>query len=249
MPYDARFYDTYSDDSRRSADAFASVLAADLAPQSVLDVGCGIGTWLRAFLDAGVETVVGVDGPYVDRDQLLIPPDRFVASDLTQPLRLPATLPQTFDLAVSMEVGEHLPDSASRTLVRSLTSHASAVLFSAAIPHQGGTDHINEQWQRYWARRFADEGFQVVDRFREPLWEDDRVAYYYVQNALLYVREDRLAESPALQPYAVAPDDATLDRVHPRKWMETHDPRHQSLRNVLTALPHSLRAALARRMG
>jgi len=71
MPYDSAFYDTYSDESERSAAAFAALLVDALAPQSVLDVGCGIGTWLRAFQTAGVEAIVGVDGPYVDRDQLL----------------------------------------------------------------------------------------------------------------------------------------------------------------------------------
>ena len=249
MPYDARFYDTYSDESRRSAEAFAAVLMRELAPRSVLDVGCGVGTWLRAFADAGAATVVGVDGPHVDPGQLLVPADRFVARDLTRPLRLPDALPQSFDLAVSMEVGEHLPDSASRTLVRSLTARAPAVLFSAAIPHQGGTDHVNERWQRYWAARFADEGFQPVDRFKAELWESSTVAYYYVQNALLYVRRDRLAELPGLRRYTVDPEDPALDRVHPRKWLEAHDPRRQPLRRVLRALPHAVRAAVGRRLG
>lgn len=249
MPYDAAFYDTYSDDSGRSAAVFASLLTDELRPQSVLDVGCGIGTWLRAFLDAEVETVVGVDGPYVDPSQLLIPADRFVPWDLTRPLALPDRLPQTFDLAISMEVGEHLPEAASRTLVWTLTARAPIVLFSAAIPHQGGTDHINEQWPTYWARRFADEGYLTVDRLRPTLWGDDRVAYYYVQNGLLFVKEDRIDEYPALAPFVTEPDDPELNRVHPRKWMEAHDPRRQPLRRVLAALPHAVRNAAARRLG
>ena len=171
-----------------------------------------------------------------------------MARDLTRPLDLPPSLPQTYDLAVSMEVGEHLPDAASRTLVRSLTARAPAVLFSAAIPHQSGTDHVNEQWQRYWARRFDDEGYRAVDLFREPLWEDRTVAYYYVQNALLYVREDRLAALPALAPHVVSADDPALDRVHPVRWLQAHDPRRQPLKDVLAALPHSVVAAARRRL-
>lgn len=246
--YSSSFYSTYASESQRSAEAFVHLLMEEVAPESVLDIGCGVGTWLRAFLDAGVETVVGVDGPYVAQEDLLIPAGRFVARDLRAPVELPPALPQTFDLAISMEVGEHLPDAASRTLVRSLTAHAPVVLFSAAIPHQGGTDHINEQWQRYWARRFADEGYATVDRFPEALWEADGVAYYYVQNALLFVHEDRLAELEALHPYRVDADAPSLDRVHPERWMEANDPRRQTLKHVLAALPHALRAAIGRRL-
>ena len=248
MPYDPSFYDTYRGESHRSAAAFADLLVAELGPSSVLDVGCGLGTWLRAFLDAGVETVVGVDGDYVDRSRLQIPADRFVARDLTRPLDLPARLPQAFDLALSMEVGEHLPDAASRTLVRSLTDRAPVVLFSAAIPHQGGTDHVNEQWPRYWAGRFAEAGFATVDWTRPTFWDDDRVAYYYAQNGLLFVREDRLADHPALAEFVADPADPALDRVHPRKWAEAHDPRRQPLADVLAALPHAVRNAAARRL-
>ena len=248
MPYDAAFYDAYSADSGRSAAAFAALVMDEVAPRSVLDVGCGTGTWLRAFLDAGAEAVLGVDGPYVSRDQLLFPSDRFVARDLTRPLEIPEALSQTFDLAVCMEVGEHLPDAASRTLVGSLTARAPVVMFSAAIPYQGGTDHVNERWQRYWTQRFAEEGFATIDRFRPAFWEDPNVAYYYVQNGLLFVKEDCLADFPALAEYVVAPDDPALDRVHPRKWMEAHDPRKQPLRDVLGALPHALRNAVARRI-
>lgn len=249
MLYDPTFYATYSGDSNRSAMAFVEILMADIKPASVLDVGCGIGTWLRAFLDAGVETVVGVDGPYVQPEQLLFPPAQFLAQDLTQPVELPATFPQQFDVAISMEVGEHLPDAASRTLVRSLVQRAPVVLFSAAIPHQGGTDHINEQWQRYWAQRFADEGYATIDRFRAPLWEDPRVAYYYVQNGLLFVREDRLADYPTLAQYRVSPDDSALDRVHPSRWVEAHNPKRQTLKSIAAALPHAIGAAARRRLG
>lgn len=249
MPYDGPFYDTYRGESARSAAAFAALLAGELGPRSVLDVGCGIGTWLRAFGDAGAEALVGVDGPYVDPGRLLVPADRFVAADLTRPLALPDRLPQTFDLAVSMEVGEHLPARAARTLVRSLTARAPVVLFSAAIPHQGGTDHVNEQWPTYWTRRFADEGYRTVDRLRPAFWDDDRVAYYYAQNAFLFVREDALGAHPALAPFVVDPADPTLDRVHPRKWAEANDPRRRPLRDVLAALPHATWNAAARRLG
>jgi hypothetical protein len=71
---------------------------------------------------------LGYDGPHVT--PLCIPKDRFAAVDLRQPL--PAD--RKFDLAISGEVAEHLP----ATLVGTLTSVSDVVLFSAAIPGQGG---------------------------------------------------------------------------------------------------------------
>lgn len=248
-PYDPAFYRTYEDDSSRSAEAFALHVVELVAPDRVIDVGCGIGTWLRAFSDCGVGSLVGVDGDYVELDQLLIPRDRFVPHDLTKPLQLPGALPHAFDLAISMEVGEHLPERYAPLLIRTLTTLAPVVLFSAVIPHQGGTRHVNEQWPNYWAALFEAEGYVTVDCLRPVFWGDPRVAYYYAQNALLFVRQDRFQDFPELAPYVVAASDATLAKVHPRKWAEANDPRRQPLKRVLAALPHALRNAATRRLG
>jgi len=247
-PYTPAFYAEYQADSARSARRAARVLMDLVRPESVVDVGCGIGTWLRAFHEAGVRDIVGVDGEYVDLAQLLIPADRFVAHDLRRPLALPEQLPQTYDLALSLEVGEHLPADAAGQLVASLVALAPVVAFSAAIPGQGGTDHINEQWPTFWAGLFARHGYRTVDALRDPLWGDPEVAYYYAQNALLYVREDALAALPHLAPHVTEPDDPRLCRVHPAKWEEANDPRRQPLKNVLRALPHAIGAAARRRL-
>ncbi len=246
--YDSTFFASHQAESYRSARAFASVVTEALGPRSIIDVGCGVGTWLRAFSDLGVETFVGVDGDYVEPDQLLIPETCFVRQDLTAPLRLPDHVPGQFDLALSMEVAEHLPEAHAAAFVQTLTSLAPAVLFSAAIPHQGGTHHVNEQWQTYWALLFEAEGYAAVDYLRPRLWGDPEVAFYYAQNALLYVRRDRLGELPGLLPYVVASDDRILSRVHPRLWDEVGDPARVRLKRVLAALPHSLGKAILRRL-
>ena len=247
--YDPAFFSGHQDESSRSAQAFAAVAVAALSPGSVIDVGCGIGTWLCAFADLGVPTLVGVDGDYVRPGQLLIPAGQFVPHDLTQPLHLPDRFPEQFDLAVSMEVAEHLPEEHAAAFVQTLTSLAPVVMFSAAIPHQGGTDHVNEQWQTYWAVRFAEQGYAAVDYLRPRLWNAPEVAFYYAQNALLYVRHDRLEDLPDLVPYVVAADTGALSKVHPRLWEEVGDPQRVRLKRVLAALPYSLRNALARRLG
>jgi Methyltransferase domain len=159
-----------------------------------VDVGCGRKTWLSVFAEHGIADAVGMDGDYVDRRTLLIPPDRFVAHDLTTPLRLH----RTFDLVVSLEVAEHLPVACAGEFVASLTSLGSAVLFPAAVPGQGGTHHVNERWQDYWAALFAQRGYGVVDCVRWTAWARHDVEPWYEQNTLLYVTPERLRTKLAL---------------------------------------------------
>ena len=180
-------------EKRESASSSAAVvvpLAMELVkPQSVVDVGCGTGAWLAAFRSAGVERIVGIDGDYIDRHSLSIPLEAFVAADLTTELKLG----QNFDLCISLEVAEHLPAVAARGFVTSLVQLAPAVLFSAAVPGQTGTGHVNERWPNYWMSLFAEHGYVRLDPFRKNLWHDCRVAWWYRQNLFLYIDPRRIS--------------------------------------------------------
>lgn len=160
-PYSQAYYAKCIDVSGRSARRVVPHVMRLLAPASVIDLGCGMGTWLRAFADAGVDTILRIDGDHVTPAHMQIEPGRFVARDLTRPLDLPQDVPQRFDLAVCLEVAEHLPSKRAAGFVATLTAVAGAVLFSAAVPHQGGTGHVNEQWPEYWAQLFAARGFRT----------------------------------------------------------------------------------------
>ena len=76
-------------------------------PRSVLDVGCGPGMWLAEWLRMGVREIAGVDGDYVPRSALAIPPDAFRAVDISQPF----DLGRGFKLVVCLEVAEHVPEA------------------------------------------------------------------------------------------------------------------------------------------
>lgn len=185
---------------------------------SVLDAGCGRGDFLRAFLDAGVTDVLGLDGDYVPRDQLLIDASAFRATDLAAAF----AVGRRYDLVVSVEVAEHLPASAAETFVGSLTRHGSVALFSAAIPHQPGVGHINGQWPSYWARIFARHGYKPYDVIRPAIWHDQDVAWWYRQNLLLYATDDAAAAMPELRQMSPLPI-GMLDLVHPELYLSQLD--------------------------
>lgn len=154
-------------------------------PQSVLDVGCGNGSWLKMCKQLGVDDIYGVDGIQVSADELMIKESEFLKYDLTKKLELG----KKYDIAISLEVAEHLPESAADTFVDSLTSHTSIVLFSAAIPQQGGQYHLNEQWPNYWNEKFRNRGFQAFDILRGEFWDNENILWWYRQNMILFVKE------------------------------------------------------------
>ena len=165
-------------------------------PRSVVDVGCGVGSWLRVFEQRGVEEVLGVEGPWISsvpEEELAVPRGKIVIHQLETPLDL-----GRFDLAVSMEVAEHLPASEAPAFVASLSRLSDLILFSAAIPGQGGVGHQNEQWPEYWAGRFRAHGYSAFDLIRPALWTDDRVSVWYRQNALVYARGESARALPGV---------------------------------------------------
>ena len=95
---------------------------------------------------------------------------------------------EVYDIAMSLEVAEHIFEKQSVNFMDTLTGLANVILFSAAIPHQGGQGHVNEQWQSYWVRRFKDYGYECVDIIRDKIWDNDEIWFYYKQNMLMFVK-------------------------------------------------------------
>lgn len=181
--YTAEFYRELAS-AQDSAREVLPLIFEGLKPSSIVDIGCGTGHWLAAARELGVQDIFGVDGPWVSKTQLAIQAENFSARDLAAPLHLG----RRFDLALSFEVAEHLPESAARTFVESLCAAADVVAFSAAIPGQGGRHHLNEQWPIYWAKLFQEFKYDCFDYLRPRMWNNPRIAWYYAQNSLIFVR-------------------------------------------------------------
>ncbi|MSR77936.1 MAG: hypothetical protein EXS63_06915 [Candidatus Omnitrophica bacterium] len=180
--YGDDFYQDRAADTLPSYEIIVSKLIEWLHPKSVVDVGCGIGAALSLFQKKGVPVVLGIEGPWIKRNYLLIAEKDLLIQDLSQPFQIS----QKFDLALSIEVAEHLPENAADHFVEHLTKLAPVIVFAAAIPGQGGIGHVNEQWPEYWCGKFERQGFEKVDCLREIFWLIPEVKFCSKQNLFLY---------------------------------------------------------------
>ena len=206
-------------------------------PRSVVDVGCGSGAWLLVFRENGIERILGLDGHHIDPSWLVIPRECYRAVDLSKAFEVD----EKFDLAVCLEVAEHLPKRRAQYLVGRLVNLAPIVLFSAAVPFQGGTHHVNEQWPEFWNDVFGQNGYRPLDLIRVQTWKNPEVKYWYRQNMFLYVLERLIATNPIFLEATRYADDLML--VH-RSILH-----HQTgLRSIFKQLPRSVWDATLRRL-
>jgi SAM-dependent methyltransferase len=164
-------------------------LFAKEKPSSLLDVGCGMGTWLKAAIDIGIADVFGVDGVEISPDKLLFPSKRFRQQDLSRPWNLN----KRFDAAICLEVAEHLDAAYAPTLIDALVQHSDWIIFSAACPGQEGQHHVNCQWPAYWQQLFNQRGYICSDDIRWRMWDDEHIEPWYRQNIFVARRDSSAA--------------------------------------------------------
>lgn len=185
--YNKNFYKNQTESSYQSALKICDILEEFIFPNSTIDIGCGKGTWLKAFSEKFSCETFGVEGSWIAKDGLLIVPNRFWNRDLNKPLDL--NFAQKFDLAISLEVAEHLRPESSESFVDQLTKLSDCVLFSAAQPGQGGIYHTNEKFPSDWCLFFQQRGFECFDVIRCRLSKFPEVPSWYRQNMYLYVNQ------------------------------------------------------------
>ena len=233
--YNFQWHKDHGGKTSSSAETIIDLLASFLAIDAILDVGCGDGRWLSACRARGAGTIAGVDGPWTDPTQLLIPAEAVTIQELSRPF----DLQRRFDLAISLEVAEHVATSCSEVFVDNLVRHSDVILFGAAIPYQAGFRHINEQWQSYWAGLFRARGFVAYDPIRSQIWDNRDVHFWYKQNMILYVdaRNTGVHDQVARYIKDAGVQQLPLDIIHPDKYAAVASYREIAFKPLIKELP------------
>lgn len=193
--------DDYSTWVRSSADAVLSII--NVLDKTIVDFGCGRGDWLTVARALGAKEVLGLDSYAINEHPLDIPS---LYTDITQPVQLD----KRYDVAICLEVAEHIAETYADTLIDSLVHAAPVILFSAAVKGQGGIHHVNEQPPAYWYQKFIQHGYQCYD-FRHLLWNNTAIEPWYRMGCLVYIHQDHPAE--LLKQFRT--DAAPLHLIHP----------------------------------
>ncbi len=212
--YNAVFFDYVDEGALRSARVLVPILYSHLKPGSVLDVGCGRGGWLRIWRDAGCPAIQGIDGDYVDRNRLHIGSEEFRPANLSDGF----ALGRRFDVVQCLEVAEHVRRDCAGRLIDSIVAHGDVVLFSAAQPGQGGTQHINERPLEYWRDLFAVRGYRAYDCIRPLLRSETSVEPWYRYNPVLYANERGQRGLPASFTGTAVAERAKFENSAPLAW-------------------------------
>ncbi|WP_133553998.1 hypothetical protein [Algoriphagus boseongensis] len=233
--YQDSFYKSRNSETENSAIEILSLLFSFFKPNSMVDFGCGVGTWLKTGNNLGVREILGIEGEWLKSEYLVIPQTAFLTNNLTSKI----ILSRKFDLAISLEVAEHIEEKYSKVFIENLTKASDVVLFSAAIPGQRGSGHVNEQWPDYWIKKFKEKDYLPLDLIRPKIWQNDNIKTWYKQNTILFVKRERLEGIPELKAY-FDPLKSNWSLVHPSTFLrqiEISHPKYSSLSKLIKSFP------------
>ena len=166
--YDEGFMSRNWEHKRQLNLNLARIIYEYFKPTSVVDFGCGIGSYLEVFKSNGCDIrgfEYGYDAAKPQYDKVGITEEEITFGDVTTEI----ALDRTYDLSVCIEVAEHIPYSKSDTLVDNIVNSVKedgVIIFTAAQKGQGGTGHINCQHPQFWCDKFKKRGWESATEHR-----------------------------------------------------------------------------------
>ncbi len=213
--YNKEFYGEQEDLSYNSAKILVPMINEIFHPKSVIDIGCGVGFWLKVWKEEiGITDILGVEGPYVTAEMFKTDSQLLKIADL----KLPLQISRRYDMVTTFEVAEHIEEQSADVFINNLVKLSDVVVFSAAIIGQKGTYHVNEQMPEYWAEKFLKHDYIPVDYLRPHIWKNNKIAYWYRQNILFFMKKETAALYPVLQEAVKSTRPDYLLRIHPEKY-------------------------------
>lgn len=196
----------------QSAEQVMPILMEKFNPASLLDVGCGNGSWMQVAAKLGMVDMLGIDAQGPEQEKWPLKINQFQPVNLQEPF----DLKRRFDMVLCLEVAEHLPDESAAVLIECLVRHSDLIIFSAAIPRQGGYMHINEQPPGYWQKFFNQLGYHTYDDIRPLIWDNEKIHWWYRQNIFI-AQKATISQG--------RPNENILFLVHPSNYLEKESNR------------------------
>ncbi len=192
--YNAEFFSTNQAEGLRHAEWFCPLIVEIFHPKSLVDVGCGTGHFVKWCDDHDIEAF-GIEGSVWAVEHAI--GKCVIQMDLRQK-GFAVEHCRKFDLAISIEVAEHIEKEYAGVFVDTLCALSDTVVMTAAPPGQGGTMHVNEQEWPYWRDLFSNRHYyfdavttgKLKDRIRLATIEGHHVATWFAKNIMVW-RADR----------------------------------------------------------
>lgn len=187
--YNNKFFKNTIKYEADSAAEFVKVVLKYYSPKSIVDIGCGVGIYLKEFNKKGIENLLGIDGSPAARDEFLLSSDKLIIFDLAKKYKFE----KKYDLALCLEVAEHLRAEDADVLVETIIDSANDIIFSAAVPGQGprSIGHINEQPPEYWIKKFEDKKYNYLEEQTKEMrreLKENGVVWWIVNNLMVFVK-------------------------------------------------------------
>lgn len=207
--YSHKYFDKHKMAARKSARHVVPFVMSVIRPISIADIGCGSGQWTKEFISNGVKRAYAFDAFASPCWGVADNSVDFQKIDLEDCV---ADFPDV-ELVCWLEVAEHLSKSSCNRILSYIVERTDAILFSCAVPGQGGTGHISERRLSDWVSDFKEFGFCCQDILRPRFWNDENISWWYRQNAVIFAKENSVA-SNAIRSFRL-PTFRGMDLIHP----------------------------------